>query len=111
MKKIIFGMIFLAFVLILFGCTTSEGNYDAFAKCLTEKGAVMYGTESCIHCKNQKALFGNSFQYIEFFDCKENREGCRAKEVYTYPTWIIDGKQYNGKKELSFLAEVSGCEL
>jgi hypothetical protein len=33
------------------------GPFDEFAQCITDSGAVFYGTEWCSHCKNQKALF------------------------------------------------------
>src|SRR3989344_9366604 len=39
------------------------GVYDTFAQCLTEKGAIFYGTFWCPHCKDQKELFGNSIKY------------------------------------------------
>ena len=38
----------------------SEGGEVSLAQCLTEKEVIMYGTEWCSHCKNQKAMFGES---------------------------------------------------
>ncbi|MBU1974802.1 MAG: hypothetical protein KKG59_00185 [Nanoarchaeota archaeon] len=107
--------------IVVSGCTTqatgnlvveNPGNQDAFAQCLTEKDFVMYGTEWCSHCQNQKSLFGDSFQYIEFVDCDENKEECQKAGVTGYPTWIVAGNQkYPGEMPLSRLAEISGCEL
>lgn len=62
---------------------------DAFAKCLTEKGWTMYGAEWCSHCKAQKALFGDSFQYIKYVECPDNTELCVAEGINGYPTWKI----------------------
>jgi hypothetical protein len=67
----------------------TDKNYDAFAKCLTEKGATMYGAEWCPHCKEQKAVFGNSFKYINYVECPDNTQLCLDKGIQGYPTWII----------------------
>ena len=64
-------------------------NYDEFAKCLTQKGAVMYGAEWCPHCKDQKAAFGDSFKYINYVECPDNTQLCIDKGIQGYPTWII----------------------
>ncbi len=87
------------------------GQYDEFAKCLLEKGTVMYGTEWCSHCKNQKALFGTSFQYVNYVDCDASKQACLAAGVTGYPTWAIDGTSYPGEKKLEDLAVLSKCEL
>jgi len=65
-------------------------NKDDFAKCLTDKGWVMYGAVWCSHCKEQKALFGDSFQYIKYVECPDNEQLCLAKGVNGYPTWIVE---------------------
>jgi hypothetical protein len=61
---------------------------DAFAKCLTDKGFVMYGAAWCSHCAAQKALFGDSFKYIKYVECPDNINFCLDKGVQGYPTWI-----------------------
>ena len=88
-----------------------QGEYDAFAKCLSEKKATIYGTEWCPHCKNQKELFGNSFQYIDYVDCDENGEACLAAGITGLPTWNINGQDYEGEQSLDVLALLTGCEL
>ena len=101
---------FLFFIFILIsGC--NSGKFDAFAQCLTEKGAVMYGTEWCSHCQNQKALFGSSFKYITFIDCDQSDFTCNQAGVKGYPTWIIDGKSYPGEQSFYKLASLTGCNL
>ena len=35
---------------------TEAGEVDSFAQCLTDEGAIMYGTDWCSFCKQQKAL-------------------------------------------------------
>jgi hypothetical protein len=87
------------------------GEYDTFANCLSESGAVMYGTNWCGHCKDQKELFGKSFDNVNYVDCDRQSETCLRAGVGSYPTWIIEGEIYTGAQELAKLAELTGCEL
>jgi glutaredoxin len=88
-----------------------SGKYDNFAKCLSQKNAVMYGAEWCGHCKNQKAMFGDSFKYVTYVECTTNQATCDANGVQGYPTWIINGKAYPGEISLESLSTTSGCPL
>ena len=63
---------------------------DAFAKCLTDKGWTMYGAVWCPHCKEQKDLFGTSFQYIKYVECPDNIQLCTDKWINGYPTWVVE---------------------
>lgn len=87
------------------------GEFDSFAKCLTENKVVMYGTDWCPHCQAQKKLFGKSFQYVVFENC-DTSPLCDANNVEGYPTWIFsDGSRLEGTQPLSTLAEKSSCPL
>lgn len=103
-------LVLLAFLFVTVGCS-GPAKYNTFAQCLTEKGAVMYGTEWCSHCQEQKAEFGKSFEYVSFIDCDESKGECLKAGVEGYPTWVIDGTKYLGKQELFRLAYLTGCEL
>jgi|SRR3989338_2602091 len=118
MKKILKNpWIYFIIVLILFialygyrniAGESAQGQYDEFAKYLTEQGVRMYGTEWCPHCKNQKKLFGNSFQYINYTDCDKNRDECSIEGITGYPTWKIGEQSYPGGQSLERLAQLSG---
>lgn len=84
---------------------------EDFAQCLTDKGAVMYGTEWCHYCQNQKEMFGEHFENITYVDCGSNKAACTDAGVRGYPTWVIDGISYPGMQQLETLAELSGCEF
>ena len=86
-------------------------SLDSFAKCLTDKGITMYGTEWCGYCNKQKALFGDSFQYVNFVDCDENKEACSNSGIRGYPSWIINSELKPGLTQLEDLASLSGCEI
>jgi len=89
----------------------TAGKYDNFAKCLSQKGVVMYGAEWCTHCKNQKAMFGDSFKYVTYIECTTNEATCSAAGVSGYPTWVINGKAYPGEQTLQSLSTLTGCPL
>lgn len=113
-SKIIFCFLLILVVsLVSTGCAknTGPGKYDSFAKCLSEKGAKMYGTDWCSHCKAQKKLFGNSFQYVNYVDCDWNKDECLKAGIQGYPTWIIDNKMYTSEQSLERLASLTGCGL
>jgi glutaredoxin len=110
-KKILLTTIVLLMLFIVSCSDKGPSEFDSFAKCLTEKDVVMYGTDWCPHCKNQKAQFGNSFQYVDYVNCDNAKEVCDVAGVKGYPTWKINGENYPGEQSLSKLASLSKCEL
>ncbi len=92
------------------GKVIEPGQYDEFAQYLTQQEVKMYGTDWCPHCKNQKKLFGNSFQYIDYIDCDWDGELCEVAKIRGYPTWNIDGQNYPGEQSLERLASLTGYE-
>ena len=90
----------------------SDGRLDAFAKCLAEKGAIMYGADWCPHCQREKRNFGTSFQYVPYVECPDDPDRCATAGVNGYPTWIYpDGRRYEGEQGLQRIAEQSRCPL
>ncbi len=116
---LILGVVVLAIVSPKKSFTTytdTPSLLDGFAKCLTEKGAVMYGADWCPHCKDQKAAFGNSFQYIKYVECPDNTKLCIDKGIQGYPTWIIGTSTkyiegFDGDNTMKELSEVTQCLL
>lgn len=113
MRKILLISLVLA-LLVVTGCSitgNSVTSTNTLAKCLTEKKVVMYGTEWCSHCQNQKKAFGNSIDEVTFIDCDKEPRKCDAVGIQGYTTWRIDGQNYPGEQQLSRLASLSGCKL
>lgn len=99
-------------VLALAACSRTPGKYDSFAECTKEKGAKMYGTDWCPHCKDQKELFKGSFDKADYIDCDASASKCQAAGITGYPTWVMqDGEKLVGTQSLKTLAEKTGCEL
>ena len=103
-------------VILIWPSNGPQKNYDKFAQCLSEKGAVEYGAYWCGHCKEQKEMFGSSFKFINYIECDPNGEAarpelCAAAEITGYPTWIINGKRLEGVQKFETLAEATNCTL
>jgi hypothetical protein len=94
--------------------TTADPSYlEQLAKFMTEKGMAMYGAYWCSHCQAQKQLFGDAFQYVDYVECDAqgpngNPNECTAQGIEGYPTWIYQGKKYEGQKTLAELAQIVG---
>jgi len=86
-------------------------DLDKFALCLKERGAILYVSAYCGHCKNQKDMFGDSLEYLNLVECTENQQLCQEKGIRGVPTWIIDGVLYSGVQQFERLSELTGCSL
>lgn len=97
----------LALVLLITGVAFAmPGRLDAFAQCLSEKGAVMYGAiEWCHYTQEQAGMFGKSYKFITY---KDYTEGTDIKKT---PTWMINGQYYENVQSLERLATLTGCTL
>jgi hypothetical protein len=90
---------------------------DAFAQCLSAKGAKMYGAFWCPHCADQKEMFGSSFEYAPYVECGVKgshtpAQVCTDANVKHYPTWVFaDGSRVEGAHALEFLSQQTGCSL
>lgn len=95
------------------GYTPAE--IEEIAKCMTENGAIMYGSVSCPHCTDQKARFGDAIKFINYLECNayespEDAKICIEKGIEALPTWDLpSGERIFGNYPISELAEKSGC--
>lgn len=108
-------------VVAIFGASKSPkvtpGQYDAFAQCLTDKEAKMYGAFWCSHCQSQKKMFGTSFEKIKYIECStpdgnSQLKVCADAKIEGYPTWeFADGTRQSGELSFEVLSQKTGCEL
>lgn len=92
----------------------SNDKYNDFAKCVTDKGAILYTSNGCPHCLAQKNLLGAAIQYIKEIECTSNPKMCVDAGISGVPTWIIGDKKIEGfDKDLTMkeLSDITGCEL
>lgn len=121
--KLIIGiLVVVAIIVLLFVIGGSGPSYvqediDIFAKCLTEKGAVMYGAFWCPHCAKVKKAFGESFRYVEYVECDPRGEDeqsllCIEKQIESYATFEFNDNPSTrivGEPTFEELAIATGC--
>jgi len=82
---------------------------DEFAKCLNDKGLIMYGSDTCPYCQSQKEMFGSSFEKINYVNCDFDKQICSQKQITAYPVWQINDKLFPGIETFDQLANATGC--
>jgi hypothetical protein len=87
-----------------------DSRMDSLAKCLTAKGAVVYGSSRCSRTKRQIEAFGEAFNHIVYVNCIASEEACDAKGIRSYPTWIIKGRKFPSFLSPTVLADLAGCD-
>jgi len=107
----IMGLILVFSVLSVSSYMQKPGQYDDFAQCLSEKGAVVYGNNFCSYTGTQLGLFGKSKEHLNYVKCIDNEELCNSKGVSITPTWEIDGKTYSGVQSFKTLSSITGCQI
>ena len=117
----VFVIIMLAVALLIAtGCKKNGNDYTQkdvaeFAKCLTDKGAVMYGAFWCPHCANVKKKFGSAFQFITYVECDPRGENsksdlCIKKGIQNYATFeFSDGSRLVGEPTWEEMGVKTGC--
>lgn len=110
-RKILIAMVGFLLIASIIIFEEPQPNYEKLAKCLTEKGAKLYGSGACLYSNSQKKAFNNASAYLNYINCDENAEECHDANITEYPIWVIDGKQYPGEQEFEKLGELTGCEL
>jgi hypothetical protein len=97
--------------------SATPAQLDEFARCMTRNGAKFYGASWCTHCREQKDMFGESAQYVNYVECSPpgsqgQEKVCTDADVQAYPTWeFAGGKKEEGVQSLESLGEKTGCRL
>ena len=86
-----------------------ESEEVAIAKCLSSKGAVLYGASWCPYTREQIASFKNGFQHLNYVECTEKSALCRQNGISAYPTWIIRGTRVLGYRPPAEIGSIAGC--
>ena len=86
-----------------------ESQEITIAKCLTSKGAVLYGADWCPYTQNQIASFKDGFQFLSYVECTEQLTVCRENGISAYPTWVIGGSRIQGYRAPTVIGSAAGC--
>jgi uncharacterized membrane protein len=95
----------------------SDPKLAALADHLTAMNAKFYGASWCPHCKDQKRLFGAAADHLPYVECSPDGQRrpeapvCHQMQIVVYPTWIINGRRYEGVFGPEELARLSGFAL
>jgi hypothetical protein len=95
------------------GETVSGASEIALVEHLVKSGAKFYGAYWCSHCSKQKSMFGAAaaakLPYIECAKDGENsqRQLCKDLQIRMFPTWSINGKMFEGTRELKDIAALA----
>jgi len=81
-------------------------DIEQLAKKLNQANAVLYGSETCGYCTQQKEAFGDYIGQIAYVDYAKSPEVFEEKGIQNFPTWIINGKKYVGFHTLEELWEI-----
>src|SRR3989344_7499035 len=96
----VIGILVLSILAYSVYSVNRPGPYDSFAKCLAEKGAVMYGAmDWCKYTQGQRAMFGKSFKYVDYHEFNE------LPGIRKTPTWVIGGQWHENAQSFGKLAE------
>lgn len=120
------GWIWIILIIVILAAAWGAYDYfyyrkasvlDGFAKCVSSKGARMYGAWWCPHCAEQKEEFGYAFQYVNYTECSPEgqrtmNDTCKQAGIQHFPTWkFADGTSQEGALPLSTLSDKTGCKL
>ena len=115
---IILGVLLGGWVGYDYYSSRNVSTLDDFAKCVSAKGARMYGAWWCPHCAEQKTSFGFAFQYVNYTECgiegqtHSVNEQCKNAGISNFPTWqFADGHREEGVLPLPDLSAKTGCKL
>ena len=118
MKNLFRKIFIIGTLLFLAGCggPAAPGKYADAAKCLKDKGVIMYGAYWCPHCAQQKKNFGDDFQFVHYQECDPqgpngNKVLCLQNGVTQYPTWKFPGQaDLVGEQQVRDLAKLANCQ-
>ncbi len=119
-RFLIIGIVAVIIILVIIGFylnNRTSGQYDNFAKCISNEEVKIYGAYWCPHCINQKKMFGASWKYINYTECSlPNREGqtsiCKEAGIKAYPTWEFQGgERVEGELSLKELSQYTNCPV
>ena len=112
-------VIVAAFALSFYLGYRSRHKYDAFARCLGDRGVKMYGAYWCPHCTEQKEKFSASFEYAPYVECgvkgdtRAVTQVCKDAGIKHFPTWQFPptGERVERVFTPEELSDRTGCAL
>lgn len=76
--------------------------------CIGER-AELFTQLGCHACEIQEEIFGDNYKYLTITNCFFEGKECIEKNIRGTPTWVINGEQYLGARQIDKLKELTGC--
>lgn len=113
MKKsslVTFGIIIVVIILsVIILSNNAESKVSSeTAQCIGEN-SHLYVQLGCHYCEQQEAMFGKNYKHLNVTDCFYEKDKCINMNIQGTPTWIINGQQYVGVKQIEELKRLTGC--
>ena len=89
-----------------------SGSPEAqLARCINDKGIILYGTTWGSNTSRQLQAFGDASKYLNFIDCQKNKNACSRANIKENPTWFFpEGNiERSGFLRLDMLASFASC--
>ena len=109
--RVVLFLILLAVLILVLSFWKGLALSQSLAECLNQKGVVMYGSDACENCIQQKQMFGSDFTKIKYINCDFNKDECHQKGVTSYPVWFIGNRTLIGLQSLPELADAAQCKF
>lgn len=122
-SPLIASVLLIAFVIILFVLINhwvgkpvekviqeKDISYEDMIKCIG-KNSQLYVLSGCLACDKQENHFGENLNHLNIINCAIYREECKKREIFSVPTWIINGEKIRGFRTIVELKELTGCVL
>jgi len=120
-KKRIFISLGILIVLIIgfFAVTTAITRYTGYAfkddsntnsiSCLANQDIKLYINSADSDNALKETGLTDYLQYLKIHNCFTNNQPCVDNGINSFPTWIINGKEYVGAISETQLGQYTGC--
>jgi hypothetical protein len=121
-QKLLIGVgIALFFIVVLYlivesllksgGNFVSGENYPSVEECLKNKEIILYINSANPTEALRNIKFSEYLTHIKIKNCFRNPDFCREQNIKSFPTWTINGVNFEGEIGYNDLLKLSGCVL
>lgn len=89
------------------GYTIWDGKKARVAQCLSLKGVVLYVSDNCPECEEQKNMFGYDISLLNIVNCDKTPEDCYDTE--NLPLWGVNNEVFSPVSSLNDFEKLFGC--
>lgn len=103
---IIVGVFLIVFVVLYVKSLNYPNPPEELVECIANN-SILYIQKGCHYCEIQEQKFGKDKDLLNIVDCFYEENKCL--NITATPTWIINGKMYEGVFSIEELKDMTGC--